>query len=224
MSVHVNRNNILCHGMTTRNEGATWPERVAADVGGQVKRLRERAEWPISAQKLANITADLGHEVKRSVIANMESGRRANVPLVDVLVLAQALRVPPALIVFPLGHFETVEPLPGEHVDTSEAVRWWDGYRPPLLGVEDRGRVSDHAQLEAERATFANHDLFRQHWQLTDEIRTVQAWTKRATAKDRWTRQLDAARAELVELRAEMTKRGLLLPPLEAEGADRGGK
>lgn len=207
-------------------EGDEWPERLSADVGLNVKRLRERTEWPISAQTLANRTAELGHEVKRSVIANMESGRRANVPLTDVFVLAQALRVPPALIVFPLGHFETFEALPGRRFDTSEAARWWEGYRPPLLDGDalDKGRVSDRDMLDAEHASYGVHDLFRHHWQLTDEIRTVKAWTKRASAKDRWTRQLDAARAELAELREDMARRGLLLPALDDDGADHGGK
>ncbi|WP_336879871.1 hypothetical protein [Rhodococcus globerulus] len=208
--------------MAPRTTGETWPERLAADIGGQVKRLRERPEWSISAQTLANLTADLGHEVARSVIANLESGRRANMPLADVLVLAQALRVPPGMLVFPLGRFETVEALPGRAVDTSEAVRWWDGQRRPLVPVVDKGRVSDAEQLDGERESYGVHDLFLHHWHLIDEIRSVQAWAKRATSKDRWMTQLDAARAELEEVRGEMVRRGLVLPVLDGEGADSG--
>lgn len=38
-----------------------------------------------SAQDLADQCSRLGHPIPRNVIANMESGRRANLPLVDVL-------------------------------------------------------------------------------------------------------------------------------------------
>ncbi len=46
----------------------------------------------MSAQDLADRCAEIGHPIPRNVIANMESGRRATLPLVDVLVLAEALR------------------------------------------------------------------------------------------------------------------------------------
>jgi hypothetical protein len=48
----------------------------------------------------------LGHPIPRNVIANMESGRRANLPLVDVIVLAAALETYPVCLIFPVGYVE----------------------------------------------------------------------------------------------------------------------
>ncbi|MFD4183972.1 helix-turn-helix domain-containing protein [Rhodococcus sp. NPDC058514] len=201
--------------MATTSAGETWPERLAADVGVQIRRLRERPDWKMSAQTLANVTAELGHEVPRSVLANMESGRRSSVPLVDVLVLAEALRVPPALIVFGLGDGATAEALPGQQIATPDAVRWWNGERGPLLPVVDKGRVSDVTRTRAERATYEVLDMYRGHWQLIDEIRSTTAWIRRSTSKPRWERQREYAEQELAELRGEMLERGLILPALD---------
>ena len=98
-SVNLNGNrDVLFRDMATKNDQEEWAERLAASVGRQVKRYRARPELRLSAQALSDRTAQLGHEVKRSVIANLESGRRGTVTLADVFVLAQALMVPPIQI------------------------------------------------------------------------------------------------------------------------------
>lgn len=79
------------------------PSRV---VGRQVKRLRDRQG--ISAQRLADRCAELGHpEVNRSVIADIES-RRERVSIDEVMVLAAALNTPATLLIAPLGNNEKV--------------------------------------------------------------------------------------------------------------------
>ncbi|MGG7101019.1 helix-turn-helix domain-containing protein [Rhodococcus sp. 24CO] len=206
--------------MATKNEGDTWAERVAAQVGGQVKRLRERDEWPISAQTLADLTAELGHEVKRSVIANLESGRRGTVTVADVLVLAEALRVPPAMLVFPLGAESAVEALPDRQVETWEAAQWWNGERPPLVGANQRRGPQDDAESEAY-ATLAS---YRRHSQYLGELRTIRRWmadhVSTADGVERYKLMLAATSAELGDLRRDMTRRGLVLPKNDEGGGN----
>jgi transcriptional regulator with XRE-family HTH domain len=111
-----------------------WPRRLTAGVAEQVKRLRGGR---MSAQQLADATAELGHPVARSVIANLESGRRDTVSVAEIVVLARALGVPPLLLVFPVGSNATVELLPGEIVDTWSGAKWFTGEQPFPNSGED---------------------------------------------------------------------------------------
>ena len=64
-----------------------WVDQVMATVAAEVRRRRK--ELGMSAQDLADACAELGHPIPRNVIANMESGRRADLPLVEVMVLGR---------------------------------------------------------------------------------------------------------------------------------------
>jgi transcriptional regulator with XRE-family HTH domain len=113
-----------------------WADQVMATVAAEVRRRRK--ELGMSAQDLADACAVLGHHIPRNVIANMESGRRSTLPLVDVLVLGAALRTPPILLLYPLGHVEDVQKLPLTHpVGTWNALRWFTGEAGDSLGMED---------------------------------------------------------------------------------------
>lgn len=94
----------------TSTETPGWPRRMTKLIGEQVKR--HRGERQLTAAALADITEKLGHRVDTNVIANIETGRRINMPLTDLLVLASALRVPPSLLVCPVGTDADVEILP----------------------------------------------------------------------------------------------------------------
>lgn len=114
--------------MANKIEADSWPARLALTVGQQVKLYRERPEFKISAQILADRTAVLGHEIKRSVIANLESGRRDFVTLSDVLVLAAALDVPPMALIVPIQRGGRVEVLNGAFVSSPwDAIDWING-------------------------------------------------------------------------------------------------
>lgn len=54
----------------------------------------------MSAQGLADRCAELGHPIQRDVISNLENGRRATVPVTDLIVIAEALGVPALSLVF----------------------------------------------------------------------------------------------------------------------------
>jgi len=141
-----------------------WADRVQANVAGEVRRRRKEMGW--SAQDLADQCEQLGHPIPRNVIANMESGRRASLPLVDVMVLAAALETYPVCLIFPVGYVERTQELPFQGlVPTWDALRRFTGDED--MPLYDAGLVPDfeaHASLvrtalaaleEEERARFA---------------------------------------------------------------------
>jgi transcriptional regulator with XRE-family HTH domain len=102
-----------------------WPARMARLVAREVRRHRDRRK--MSAQQLADRTASLGMGIPRSVLANLESGRRDTVAVAEVLVLAAALGVAPVELFCPAGFDEEIEILPGRPLDPLLASRWVDG-------------------------------------------------------------------------------------------------
>ncbi|MET8765820.1 helix-turn-helix transcriptional regulator [Streptomyces sp. NPDC004658] len=131
-----------------------WSVRLALSVAREVRRHRQAQG--LSAQQLSDRCSELGMPIQRSVLANLESGRRTTVTIAEVLVLAAALNVPPALLVFPVGRAEEVEMLPGFQAETLEAVDWFAGIKP-----------------RDARTPFSHNALFlyRRHRVLTRELR-----------------------------------------------------
>ena len=78
-------------------------------------------------QQLADQTAELGMPIPRSVLANLESGRRDTISVAEVLVLAAALDVAPIDLICPVGFDEQTEMLPGALMDPLSAMRWFTG-------------------------------------------------------------------------------------------------
>lgn len=141
-----------------------WVDRIKNNVAGEVRRRRKEMGW--SAQRLAERCEELGHPIPRNVIANLESGRRANLPLVDVMILAAALYTSPICLIFPIGYVEETQELPFRHpISTWDAMRMFTGEEPGYYS--DAGLIPEfnrHASLvrtieaalrEAERAGFA---------------------------------------------------------------------
>ncbi|MFQ6148584.1 transcriptional regulator [Streptomyces seoulensis] len=156
----------------------------------------------------------LGHPIPRNVIANMESGRRANLPLVEVMVLAAALETYPVCLVFPVGYVEETQELPFQHlVPTWDALRRFTG-EEDVFGY-DAGLVPDfeaHASLvstalaaleEEERARFETK---------TATSRTQQDEAERQRAK--YADQAISAKYRLRHLRRNLREEGAIPPHL----------
>ncbi|MEV6175287.1 helix-turn-helix transcriptional regulator [Streptomyces sp. NPDC051954] len=111
-----------------------WPERLAAQVAAEVRRHRTRRG--MSAQQLADECKNLGMPIQRSVIANFENGRRANVGVAELLVFAAALRVSPMELAFPVGYEHSSEGLPGKVQETYNWAGWWSGEYADLPNIE----------------------------------------------------------------------------------------
>jgi transcriptional regulator with XRE-family HTH domain len=108
------------------DQGRDWAASCAQTTGRCVADYR--AELKISAQQLADRCQELGMpSLSRAVITKLENGRREAVSTAELQVLAMALGVPAVVLLFPLGRVETVEVLPGRHVDPYAAMEWFIG-------------------------------------------------------------------------------------------------
>lgn len=111
--------------MTHSPPESEWSARLAGMIANEVRRYRKREG--MTAQQLSEACAAIGMEIPRSVIANLESGRRAAVSVAELLVLAAALRVAPAQLIFPVGYEKQVEGLPGVLCDPLRLNLWMSG-------------------------------------------------------------------------------------------------
>lgn len=102
-----------------------WPARLTAAIAGEVRRHRDVKG--MSAQQLSDACAQLGLPIHRSVLANLENGRRSTLSVAELLVIASALDVAPVFLIAPAGHLLDVEILPGKVLDTLTAVAWLAG-------------------------------------------------------------------------------------------------
>ena len=99
--------------------GTETVERIAAEV------RKRRQLWGLSAQALADRTKELGHEVSRNTISDLENGRRGErLMLVDALILAAALDLPLGRLVYPDQPHGLVEALPGKYGTSVSAADW----------------------------------------------------------------------------------------------------
>ncbi|MFB7367142.1 transcriptional regulator [Streptomyces hydrogenans] len=189
-----------------------WVDRIRNNVAGEVRRRRKEKRW--SAQRLAERCEELGHPIPRNVIANLESGRRANLPLVDVMVLAAALETYPICLIFPLGYVERTQELPFHSL-----IPTWDAMRK-FTGEErdyetDSGLMSEfnlHASLtrtviaarrEAESAAF-DAETATTSGQREEAERKAAEYTQRA----------EEAKRRLLNLRDEIREEGAIPPEL----------
>jgi transcriptional regulator with XRE-family HTH domain len=177
-----------------------WSRSVASTIAEQVRRTRNRKE--LSAQELSDRCAQLGFPIHRSVIANLENGRRPTVGVDELLVLAKALAVPALWLLFP-PDAERVEQLPGRFTDPLTASQEFTGLGP------------------AEMELYVEHDA---------EMRNLWALLRKSLNRGGWIMdgsELRMARnsyRSLARLRQQIASRGLAEPPLPPELFDLIGK
>ncbi|MGW6243829.1 helix-turn-helix domain-containing protein [Streptomyces roseolus] len=135
---------------------ADWSVRLAQSISMEVRRQRHAKG--LSAQQLSDRCAALGMPIQRSVLANLESGRRTTVTFAEVLVLAAALEVAPATLAFPVGRKMTVEVLPGVERQPLDAIRWMAGLAS-TDGVEFQDRDSSVVQRFIEHEELVKRTL-----------------------------------------------------------------
>lgn len=135
-------------------EPRDWAEEQAHRVAQEVRRLRGSR----SAQWLSDQTERIGYRVSRSVIADLENGRRRYVTTAELTVLAYALGTSPVGLLFPPPYDdEQVERLPGwpgTKLAAAEAFCGISPYVNQMVNMETMRplrRAREIASLEDQR-------------------------------------------------------------------------
>ena len=79
----------------------TWAAEWTARIAGAINE--QRKVRGLSAQDLSDRCAALGYPITRPVISRIYSGQKKSITVPEVLVLAEALEVPPITLLFPLA-------------------------------------------------------------------------------------------------------------------------
>jgi transcriptional regulator with XRE-family HTH domain len=210
-------------------QNGTWSDRVAAQIAAEVRRYRQQAR--MSTQQVADECEKRGLTIKRSVLANLESGRRTTLSVPELLVLADVLRVPPLILLFPIGLQEATEVLPGVTADPWHAAQWFMGATgdpgDPSAERPPGGRALWYWQ-EHDRYAAIVRDAHERLGRAVDSYEASQAAFE-ATSTEIERRQelarsearhLSTAAMALQSLRETIAQVGLLPPPLSPDVAN----
>jgi len=173
---------------------------LTAVAGDHIQRLRLQRGW--TGNDLAERCAELGKPgLNRSVIANIESGRRRYVTVHELFVLAVLLDVAPAYLLFPWEPDAQVQVTP-TMVATADRVRAWIRGDRPLDDTDGRKFASQTPWREYD-------DYYRYGEQLL-ELVTREQEIRGKLAELGLTDQLDeptrAALEDLLTCVAEQTR------------------
>lgn len=127
-------------------------------VGTMVRRRRDALG--LSAQALADACTELGYPMARNSVANLENGRRSEVSVAELVIMAEVLKLPPVELLFG-AHLVTgdVEYIPGEIVMAWEAVRRFTGETPAGIRPNPASReynLSLMRQLDAGAGRYSS--------------------------------------------------------------------
>ncbi|MDR1441882.1 MAG: helix-turn-helix domain-containing protein [Bifidobacteriaceae bacterium] len=174
------------------SEATPWGARWSADIGRNLGKARRAVG--LTGEQLAQKTKQIGHEVTRSVIANIETGRRETVTVQDIAVLAAALGVPPVVLLYDVSG-PRVTALPGQEMDAIEAEEWWSGHHGAgIVRLDGDFKKSKKLQDEQLAALNAKRGLFQlersfdkttDEWFLAETNRQIMPGDERTAAEAR---------------------------------------
>lgn len=108
------------------SQATDWAHEIAQRIGDGVRK--RRTELGMSAQVLANKTTVIGHPVTRGTIARLETGSRGGkVEVTELLVLAEALAISPAALLWHDAPDARVRTLPNRHATAGQGFRMFTG-------------------------------------------------------------------------------------------------
>jgi transcriptional regulator with XRE-family HTH domain len=187
-----------------------WETDLAARVGRAVYMRRKALK--LTAQQLAQRTADLGYPVTRVAVSKIEGGTRAGkLDIAELLVLAAALRIPPILLLLPdYGRSnDAVEILPRRKAESHNAARWFAGLVPSnYVGLDGLYEWGEELVETRDSIGYEEGELARMQRQLA-ELQTTKNSSPDAARQLRHdieihTKLLNALRAYLTRIIDEL--------------------
>ena len=157
----------------TQTPGVPEPLTPVSAFAHRIRELRTARGW--SARELGERCTAAGLPWDRSIVSNVEHGRRGSVTVAEASILAYVLGVPPILLLYPVGLVDEVEVMPGRVLPTWAAAQWFTGEKPlPSRGQDGRWGVAP-GDFEAWQTGAAPVDLFREHDRLVAEWKSGKA-------------------------------------------------
>ncbi len=115
-------------------------------MGVIARRVREvRSRHQMTAQDLAERLTALGLPWNRTTVVKLENGRRENVSVTELLVLAEALATAPVNLLVPLDN-EPYQVTP-ERTESADRVREWVRGNKPLPGTDTEAQRTFYAEV-----------------------------------------------------------------------------
>lgn len=144
--------------MAEELSGDTWGERFVLRAASRIREARRSQGY--SVRELAERTKELGHEVTRQVLVNLEAGRRRTLSVDDLFVIAHALAVNPLFLLFDqLQMGRPNEVLPGLQVPEWIALQWARSAPTQISSLlyeedfdEARGIISARQRIDSVRS------------------------------------------------------------------------
>jgi transcriptional regulator with XRE-family HTH domain len=205
-----------------------WSVRMTARIGERVAWFREQktdaSGKKMTVQALADRCAELGLPLGRVTITKLERGNRQAITPAEVMVLAAALEVPPVELLFPIGAAEA-EILPGRMVATRHALGWFCGSLSLQLAGEITGLLRPPPGEESSVRLLDEHDEIVRQWTQSSAESAMAITAARSQGREGDANaHVMAARGyrhvasdSLRRIRAELSRRGVALPPLPAD-------
>jgi hypothetical protein len=184
-----------------------------------------------SAQWLSDRTTELGYTVTRSVISDLELGRRRYVSTAEITVLARALHVPPGYLLYPDLPDGSVEVLPNTRVRSIDALMWFSGeltYQPTPTEPHPRTGILHENLMVTAVILLVQHS--RQQVQLQKRLTSLAGLAERLrrasadpSAAQAVTTEISAIWDEIKEINSELKASPLATASDASEDDDLGG-
>lgn len=170
-------------------------------IAARMRQLRTGRGW--SAQRLSEEMSKVGVPWDRSIVANLEYGRRRTVSVEEWLALAYVLAVPPPLLLLDLDAGTDVEIVSGVVLHPWLAWEWITGEHPPLVRAAGGGAYVTQAEEFSRAKTAIN--LYRREGKAARAINDADSAIRSAEYVGD-AGQLQAARTAQVDALHELAK------------------
>lgn len=180
-------------------------------IANYVRTARKQKGW--TAADLGHLLSEVGVKWDRFAVAKLENGKRQNLTITEVVALARVLDIPPVLLLFPLGHAEQVEVLPGQTVGTWAGLKWFTGEAAfptdTLDGVGEHPGAAGIGDLVDEEPVSTTLHLFQRHRDLVREHAKAKINQRESDVK--------LVEARIASIRQQMRRHGLTPSSLSEE-------
>lgn len=189
-----------------------WPQTLTKIQGQLIAHHRERRGLR-HAELVARVN-ELGLDLKRTTLVNIEQGRRKALTVPEVFAFAYALQMPPILLLAPVGNVDLVEVLRGKNVSPWIVARWIEG--KALLDAPADGIISADDPLREQFDALLSHgEILMWHRFLDDLQLEVISLEHRQAAEYTAARQKDIENKilQIQSWRDRIRSVGLIAPP-----------